>query len=188
MKTTRRTHRRNYNIPGHAHVLTFSCFHRYPFLAADRTRQWLADAIDTARQQCDFSLWAYVFMPEHAHLLIYPRGDMYSIADIRHAIKRPVGMKAVQYIQANAPHWLPKITRRRGNKTERLFWQSGGGYDRNIDQSATLTREIDYIHLNSVRRGLCQTADEWKWSSAGWFLGTTASPLAPDSIPSDWLA
>jgi REP element-mobilizing transposase RayT len=45
-----------------------------------RTCQWLAEAIDEARTQHDFALWAYVFMPEHVHLIIYPRRDQESRA------------------------------------------------------------------------------------------------------------
>jgi hypothetical protein len=54
--------------------------------------------------------------------------------------------------------WLEKITRRRGTRTERLFWQSGGGFDCNITSGKTLLPRIDYIHNNPVRRRLCVRA------------------------------
>ena|SRR5438093_1251556 len=98
------------NEPGHAHELTFSCFHRYRFLQADRTCQWLADAIDAARRELDFALWAYVFMPEHVHLLVWPRQPSDDIRVILQAIKAPVGRKAVR---ASRPSWLDRITVRR---------------------------------------------------------------------------
>ena len=69
----KRTHRRNYPIVGHAHELTFCCYQRYKFLKAARTCEWLADAINIARVELQFDLWAYVFMPDHVHLVIYPR-------------------------------------------------------------------------------------------------------------------
>ena len=37
---------RRYNDAGHAHALTFSCFHRQAFLSRNRTRRWLIDAIE----------------------------------------------------------------------------------------------------------------------------------------------
>jgi putative transposase len=188
MSPERRTHRRNYNSAGHAHVLTFSCYHGYQFLAAERTCEWLAEAINVARSKLDFSFWAYVFMPEHVHLIAYPRRSVYDIADIRHEIKQPVGEKAVRFLTNEAPDWLSRITRTRGKKSERHFWQSGGGYDRNIHEPKTLAAEIEYIHMNPVRRGLVQRAEDWKWSSAGWFLGVATSPLIPDSIPPEWIA
>ena len=187
MTTPSHRHRQNINEPGHAHELTFSCYHQFKFLAPERTCQWLADAIEEARQEWNFELWAYVFMPEHAHLLVYPREKIYDIADIRKAIKSPVATKAIRFLEQNATEWLPRITRQRGSKTERLFWQSGGGYDRNVTSPRTLLSVIDYIHQNPVRRGLVERADQWKWSSAAWFLGTGHSPIALDWIPQIWI-
>lgn len=184
----KRRHRKNYNDPGHAHELTFSCYRGYRFLQADRTCQWLADSISVARDRFTFDLWAYVFMPEHVHLIIHPRQHSYDMAAIRKAIKSPVGLKAIAYLQKEAPEWIPRITRHRGSKTERLFWQSGGGYDRNVIQPTSLLSMIDYIHLNPVRRGLVDHADDWKWSSAGYFLTGAESPILLDPIPPEWLA
>ena len=69
--------RQSYNIPGHAHELTFSCYRRYAFRKAERTSAWLAEAIGEARQSQGFWLWAFVFMPDHVHLILYPFHEEY---------------------------------------------------------------------------------------------------------------
>lgn len=188
MSGAKRRHRRNYNEPGHAHSLTFSCYRGFSFLNADRCRGWLVDAITAARREFDFDVWAWVVMPEHVHLLVRPRPVEYDIAVIRKAIKAPVAKAAIAYLEREAPQWLPRITRRRGRETERLFWQSGGGHDRNITEPATLQKVIDYIHLNPVRRRLVDRAEDWLWSSAAWYLRGGETPLIPDPIPPEWLA
>jgi len=182
-----REHRRNYNLPGDAHELTFCCYKGFKFLKAERTCQWLAESIEEARTDWNFDLWAYVFMPEHVHLIVHPRTGDYDIAEIRKAIKGPVGSKAVRYLLVDAPNWIPRITRTRGKKTERLFWQSGGGFDRNIVEPNTLMKMMDYIHLNPVRRGLVEKGETWKWSSAAWYFETGNPPIALDPIPVDWM-
>jgi putative transposase len=168
------------NEPGHAHELTFTCFRRHPFLKAERTCQWLADAIDDARLESGFRLWAYVFMPEHVHLLIYPDRTPYDIRDILKAIKEPVGRKAVAHIIEYDPAWLPRITVRRGQRVERRFWQAGGGFDRNVNEPGILLAMVEYIHANPVRRRLAGTVEDWKWSSANWRDGKNS--LMPDPI------
>jgi putative transposase len=183
----KRQHRRNYNEPGHAHELTFSCYQGFKFLKAERTCEWLAEAIEDARVELNFDLWAYVFMPEHAHLIVRPREGGYDIADIRKSIKAPVGSKAIKYLLVEAPEWIQRITRKRGKKTERQFWQSGGGFDRNVIKPGTLMNMIDYIHMNPVRRGLVTKPEEWKWSSATWYLGGGEVPIRVDLIPPEWL-
>ena len=52
MDRRKRSRRRSaFHDPGHAHELTFSCYRGYPFLQAERTCQWLAEAIEAARRQ-----------------------------------------------------------------------------------------------------------------------------------------
>jgi REP element-mobilizing transposase RayT len=119
-------------------------------------------------------------MPDHAHLIVWPRQKIYEISDIRKAIKAPVGAKGIAWLEEHAPEWLPRITRKRGSKTERLFWQSGGGHDRNVYKGRTLLDMIDYIHANPVRKGLVLRPRDWKWSSAAWFDDGTAIPLMVD--------
>ena len=59
----------------------------------------------------------------------------------------------------------------RGKRIERLFWQSGGGYDRNITGPKTLLRMFDYLHENPVRKKLVIDSRDWFWSSARYFSG-----------------
>ena len=186
MKSSQRHHRRNYNESGHAHELTFSCYRNWSFLKSDRTCHWLAESINAVRNEQEVDVWCFVFMPDHVHLILHPRRAKYNMAEIRKAIKEPVGRKAIRYLHEHAPEWLPKVTRRRGKREERLFWQSGGGYDRNIYEPNTLMQMIDYIHLNPVRRGFIDQATNWHWSSAGHFQGGK-SPLTIDQIPPEWL-
>lgn len=178
--------RRSYDSPGHAHGLTFTCYQRYRFLAAEGTYRWLAEAIDRSRSRLGFTLWAYVFMPEHVHLIVYPTRPGCRVSSILHAIKQPVGRRAIHYLETHAPHWLPRITRERGDRLERLFWQSGGGFDRNITTATALESSFDYIHMNPVRRELAERPSDWIWSSAGWFDEREPNGLRPDSIPADW--
>jgi REP element-mobilizing transposase RayT len=124
--------------------------------------------------------WVLGFMPEHVHLLVYPRRPNYKIKVIVKEIKELVGRQAVKHLRAKAPQWLPRITVRRGRRLERRFWQAGGGFDRNAFEPKTLLAMIEYIHANPVRRNLAARAEDWKWSSAGWFEGKNS--LRPDPI------
>ena len=142
----RQHRRRSSDEPGHAHELTFGCYRGYPFLRAERTCRWLAAAIERARERRGFDLWAYVFMPEHVHLLIRPSGSDATISSILQDIKQPVGWQAFQYLDAQKSAWRVRLTRTRNGRAERLFWQPGGGYDRNVVEPATLAAMIEYIH------------------------------------------
>jgi putative transposase len=100
---------KRHNNPGDAHALTFSCFQRQPFLSKDRSRQWLIEAIDRARDKLHFHVWAYVIMPEHAHLLVWPTEAVYDISDVLNSIKQSVAKRALLFVQKHAPEFLPRM-------------------------------------------------------------------------------
>ena len=160
---TKRCHR--YNIAGNAHELTFSCYKNQPFLSAERVCEYLVYSIITSRQKHQFDLWAYVFMPSHVHLLIYPRTEQYSISDILLSIKQPVSRKALNYLKNNNRNGLKYLATLQRHRPYR-FWQKGGGYDRNITKVKTIINSVHYLHNNPVRKGLVESADEWYYSSA----------------------
>ena len=177
---------KRFNIAGHAHYLTFSCFSRKPFLSRDRSRQWLVDAIELARAKHAFDLWAYVIMPEHAHLLIVPTREIYNISEILSTIKQSVAKRAVAFVRSSAPGFLSQMADCQPNGAVSFrFWQRGGGYDRNLWSPADVWEKIDYMHNNPVKRKLCASADEWMWSSAADYLGLRQGPLRIDfdSVP-----
>ena len=177
---------KRYNDSGHAHFLTFSCFQRRPFLSRDRTREWFVKAVCLARERHELDLWAYVIMPEHAHLVIFPRRETYSISRILTTIKQSVSKTALAYVRANAPTFLQQMSdvTPSGSVTHR-FWQRGGGYDRNLIEPDDVWEKIDYTHGNPVKRGLCARPEDWLWSSAAAHLRLPTGPMTVDlaSLP-----
>jgi len=180
MATPHRKTCRRHNIPNQAHFLTFSCFHRQPFLTRDRARTWLIDALRKAAVKHDFHLWAWVIMPEHVHLVLWPQRHDYSIAKILASIKKPVTNAALRYVYAHAPAFLDKMrdSPPRGKVVHR-FWQRGGGYDRDLWSAQEVWEKIHYVHHNPVLRGLVARPEEWEWSSMRDYLGLRTPPLLP---------
>ena len=169
---------KHYHQPGEFHELTFSCYRRLPLLTNDRWRRWLAESIDDAASSHEFHLNAFVFMPEHVHLLIWPTPGETAAEDISSflaAVKRPVSrrVKAAlsESVASTSSQRLRKLLtiRDRPGSTVFRFWQEGPGYDRNLDNEKSVTACIEYIHNNPVNRGLVKLPTDWKWSSARWY-------------------
>ena len=72
-----------------AHALTFSCFRRQPFLSRERPCLWLVDALDRARKRYALDVWAYVFMPNHVHMILWPQAAAFRLQAVAAAIKLP---------------------------------------------------------------------------------------------------
>ena len=178
---------------GEIHELTFSCYSRWPLLQDDWRREQLSLAIDRAMQGHGWSLAAFVFMPEHLHLLVVPTASEAKIDKLLFAIKRPFSFRVKQQLLAEKDPLIHRLTiHQRPGKTTFRFWQEGPGYDRNIRSEVALRASIDYIHLNPVRRGLVEKAINYPWSSARWYAtdGQHHDDRTPtlSAVPPDWFA
>src|SRR5205823_14374372 len=146
---------KHYHEPGDLHELTFSCYRQIKLLTNDAWRGYLARSIDEAGEQLRFQLVAFVFMPEHVHLLVFPLEKEPSIDRYLAAIKRPVSADVKRDLQRAGSPLINRLTiRERPGKETFRFWQEGPGYDRNLQKPETVLSSIDYIHLNPVRRKL----------------------------------
>ncbi|MEO1495672.1 MAG: transposase [Planctomycetota bacterium] len=170
MPSPHRKRVRHFDATPEPHELTFSCYRRFPLLDDESRRQLLSRSLDAATEGTGWRLAAFVFMPEHIHLLVFPVTPAASVARLLFAIKRPFSYRVKQSLAAEQDPLLEQLTvhQRPGVKTFR-FWQEGPGYDRNLRSQRALQASIEYVHANPVRRGLVASATDWKWSSVRWY-------------------
>jgi putative transposase len=162
---------KHFHEPGDLHELTFSCYKRSPLLTNDAWREQLACCIDAAGQEHEMRLAAFVFMPEHLHLLVVPTGREPAIDRYVARIKQPFSKWVKEQLVQARSTLVDRLTVvERPGKSCFRFWQEGPGYDRNLSTPAVIEAAIDYIPMNPVRRGLVERAVDWKWSSASWYL------------------
>jgi putative transposase len=183
---------RHYHEPGHIHELTFSCYHRWRLLTNDTWRAMLAESMDRAMEGHRYRLAAFVFMPEHVHLIVYPLPETDTIDALLKAIKRPFSYRIKQLLRQSRSRLLERLTiRQRPGVMTFRYWQEGPGYDRNFTKPSTVLAAIDYLHHNPVRRGLVKRAVDWKWSSARyyWVDPPRQHPPLPTihSLPAEWV-
>ena len=154
-------------------------------LTNDRWRGYLAHSIDAAAASEEFLLIAFVFMPEHVHLLVYPsrpETDAEGVSRFLAHVKRSCSVQVKDDLVTARSRLLDRLTiRERPGRRVFRFWQEGPGFDRNLNTPAAVLASIDYIHRNPVTRGLVKQAADWRWSSARWFLsdGQHVDPELP---------
>lgn len=129
----------------------------------------LADEIDRARTILGFRVLAFVFMPEHVHLVVWP----------------PEGMKlglVIGGIKARSARRFFAGTGIGPRGGVRVFWQRRC-YDHNCRTPETTREKINYCHTNPVRRELVDDPGKWRWSSYNAYRGEKDVPLTVDVIP-----
>jgi len=160
---------RHFDDPGHAHCLTFSCYHSEPLLVHNEIRTTFLARLAEIRVTHAYRIWAYVLMPNHVHLLVRPPNEGMSVAEFLHALKGPVGYRAKRILTQHG-QYVPR------------FWQSGPGFDENVTDLDRAAELAEYIHRNPVRKGLVKSTADWPWSSARYWAGLEGCELAMDAI------
>jgi REP-associated tyrosine transposase len=98
-----------------------------------------------------------------------------------HAICAPLYPRTISLIMKSFKASSTALTnRRRGERGE--LWQARF-FDRALRTVREYNEKVEYIHLNPVRAGLVQRADEWPWSSLREYSG--AARLKPGATNSD---
>ena len=145
------------------HFVTFSCFHRLPFLETAAARDIVEAVLEQIRKRHQARVYAYVLMPEHIHLLM----------------NEPPAILLAQFLKA-----LKQVTSRMLRGPREKFWQDRY-YDSNVRGESARSEVVRYIHRNPVVRGLVEKPEEWAWSS---FRHYAAGVKGTVEIESQWTA
>ena len=145
------------------HFITFSCFHRLPYLSTPETKAVFETILEQTRVRHHARIYAYVLMPEHVHLLI----------------NEPPNILLGQFLKS-----VKQMTSRELKGTREQFWQDRY-FDRNIRGEAERTDVIQYIHQNPAKRGLVPTPGDYPWSSYSHYATGKRGTV---EIESDWTA
>jgi len=162
---------RHYDEPGAFHELTFSCYRRMPLLTNNRWRAMLSEAITAALGRQAFRLVAFVYMPDHVHLLVYPVGPAAMVENLLRAIKRPFSFRIKQALEASRSPLLEKLTirQRPGVMTFRSCFESvGNGNPRSFGSESTPERGgFDAYDTTTLgRRPARRRWSDWRPSSS----------------------
>jgi putative transposase len=161
---------KHYNTAGHAHELTFSCYKRFSYFKDEIACRMFLESIQKAKNKFNFKLWAYVIMPNHVHLLIWPCENDYDIGKMLQAINGTMSRRYSRLLSRINPTYRATFLEKKDNRETFRFWQRGGGFDRNLFRSDAVHASIKYIENNPVRAKIVSQANEYRWSSA-WVPG-----------------
>jgi putative transposase len=130
-----------YQQAGCFHFVTFSCYHRFPYLGTASARGLFERSLESMRKRYGFVVCGYVVMPEHVHLLVSePKTALLS--------------KAIQALKLSVSV----------QSRQRPFWQTRY-YDFNVHNQEKRVQKLRYMHRNPVKRGLAGKPEQWQWSS-----------------------
>lgn len=130
----------HFEIDGVIYFITTRIEHEGFFLTEHEAEIIVNTILDSSTRK-EITLYAYVIMPNHMHILIKP-----IICGIS---------KSMQLIKGRSSRYINQ-----GN-----FWQKGF-FDFGILTEEKFREKFNYIHFNPVKWGLVKEAEDYKYSSA----------------------
>jgi putative transposase len=112
----------------------------------NRNYDLLQNAFDATQKKISFKLIAYIFLPEHFHVLIDTKNN--NLSDILHRIKLSFGA-----------YFRKRYKLKKQQIWQRRFW------DHIIRNQNDFNKHFDYIHYNPVKHELVENPFSWRFSS-----------------------
>jgi putative transposase len=139
---------RRYYVPGAIVFLTVVVNRREPIFANETHLTLLRETLYNTKQLHPFVMLAYVFLPDHMHLLIRPTGESNF-------------SKIMQSAKTYFTHAYKEAMSIEGGLK---FWQKRF-YDHVIRDEDDLANHLHYIHYNPVKHGYVTHPEDWPYSS-----------------------
>jgi putative transposase len=168
--------RKVFDIEGHSHFLTFSCYHRLPLLSRDRCKQIVLGHMNLWSGKHGVGIVGYVVMPDHVHALVRPIAAG-RLSTFMQSWKGKSSVDVHEFLKLGSPDdTTPFADRARDENGNVHVWtQKYHGF--NVFTLKKALEKLEYMHNNPVRAGYVDDPCAWSWSSAAHFLQGKRCPV-----------
>ncbi|MDO9129870.1 MAG: hypothetical protein Q7U34_08390 [Anaerolineales bacterium] len=155
-----------------AYFVTFTIVEWMPVFIDETTCKIITESLNFSIQNKRLGVNAYVIMPNHMHAIVFDKD--FDNKRLKHTLddfRKFTGRKLLDYADGNLSEAFGQTFRRNaGEDRQRKFWQSTQ-HPEGIFTEKFYRQKLNYIHMNPVRKGLVRAAEDWRFSSAGYWLG-----------------
>lgn len=166
----------------YVYFVTFTIKDWLPIFISPEPVEILKESLHYCINKKYLCLHAYVFMPNHIHLIVFDSNyENERLGKTLTEFRKFTGNKLANYIDNNLAESLSAVIRTTA-RTDRIrqVWRSGWHAEGLISE-AFLLQKMNYIHENPVRQGFVHLPEHWVHSSAGYWINQTEDdlPIAP---------
>lgn len=169
------------------YFVTFSVVEWLPVFTSGSTCRIIADSLNYCHEQKGLRVNAFVIMPTHFHAIVFD--DDFDSASLEAALtdfRKFTGRSLSDYCANYMPPCFAETLRSAaGADRERRFWQSSR-HSIAIETEAFWRQKFDYLHENPCRKGLVRRAQDWRYSSAAYYVSDGLIPSDVKLSAIDW--
>ena len=136
-----------------------------PVFTSEKYFQILIESLKYCQNNKGLKIHFYILMDNHFHMIVSGEDLSVTLA----SMKRYTALEIIDELKQDNKYWsLQQFkSQKKGYKSEsnHQVWQEGF-HPQLISSAEMLAQKVDYIHYNSVKRGLVNEPEFWKYSSA----------------------
>ncbi len=152
------------------HFITLTYTDWLPLNSRTEITEILLNVIKYHQTEQGLTLYGWVFMENHIHLILKSP----NLSKTIHSIKSYSAKQILAYLKdkksystLNSLYWGKAF-----HKTSQEFqvWEDGF-HPVEIGSKETMMEKLGYVHNNTIKRGYVRRAEDWRYSSMGSYLG-----------------
>lgn len=164
------------NIP---HFVTLTLVEWIDLFSREKYKEIITDNLKYCITHKGLIINAYVIMTNHIHMIIQTKNgeDLAALVrDFKRFTARVVYNELKKDPTESRKNWILWIMESQGKKSssnEKVKVWRHENHPVALVTNEMQDQRLEYIHQNPVRAGICYTAEDYKYSSAGIYAGET---------------
>ncbi|NOY98324.1 MAG: transposase [Chloroflexi bacterium] len=153
------------------YFITFTIVEWLPVFVDDASCKIITDSLNFSIDNKHLRVNAYVIMPNHFHAIVFDAEfDAERLKHTLDDIRKFTGRRLADYcVQHKSPIFTEAFRKHAGKDRKRRFWQPTQ-HPEGIFTEKFWAQKMNYIHWNPVRKGLVRRPEDWRFSSAAFWL------------------
>ena len=152
------------------HFLTCTVVNWYPLFSDPDLIEILYSYLRFMQKRNRVTVYAYVFMKTHLHLVASSENLSQEIANLKSFTARRIIDRLKEKKENTLLEQLARAKALHKKDRQYQVWQEGY-HPQLIQDEAMMRQKIEYIHQNPVKSGLVSDPIQWKYSSAANYEG-----------------
>lgn len=147
--------------------ITVTCYEWLPLISTSTEKEIIMQSLQFLTDQKKIEVYAFVLMDNHFHL-IWRIKQGYKRADVQRDFLHFTAKEILRNLKAKNAVLLEKTE---VNLKDRKYqvWQRNS-LSIELRSEKVYNQKLDYIHNNPVKAGLCSLAEDYKYSSAKYYI------------------
>jgi putative transposase len=153
------------------YFVTFTVVEWLPVFIEEPACKIITESLNFSIQNRSLLINAYVLMPNHLHAIVFDKEfDNERLKQTLDDFRKFTGRRMADYSDSHYSHVFgDAFLQAAGEDRQRRFWQPTQ-HPEGIVSKHFWQQKVNYIHENPVRKGLVAQSEDWRFSSARFWL------------------